>query len=195
MSHQTIRPGLRAATGDDQPAPAPQPPPRSPWPDPPQVPPSGPSVAPDVDLDDERWRDAQPMRYPGHARIIDRDPNRPGTYTVLLDRCLCGAVVGECECPALVATLPRVPVYTLPARPAATTQAYRVGFASIPDANVPAMTATVGSDAELAVRVYRYLRPFFCNPDIEVALCAEMGTGTVWDGLLIAGTIKIEVAR
>lgn len=69
---------------------------------------------PPLDLDLERRQDAHDARQaPGSARIIHRDPANPGTYTVLLDRCPCGAVVGECDCPALAATIPHAPVLTL----------------------------------------------------------------------------------
>lgn len=37
---------------------------------------------------------------PGSARVISVEP---GGYTVAVTYCECGAVVGECDCPAVVA--------------------------------------------------------------------------------------------
>lgn len=103
---------------------------------------------------------------PGHAEIVARDADQPGTYTVLLNMCPCGAVVGECDC------------RQNPARP--TAGRYRVEFADIPHARrVPDLVITVADDGELAVRVYRYLRPFYNNPDIEVSLSTWTRAGRV----------------
>lgn len=108
MSHQTIRPGLRAATaaGPVEPPPEriPNPGP-APWPNPPQVPPSGPAALPTAgpvreawDPDHEAWEDAHSPD--SGARIIARDPDRPGVYTVQLKlKDCCETPDGEwCDC-------------------------------------------------------------------------------------------------
>lgn len=117
MSRQDMRPGLRAASGDEKPPPQPapeqepHPTPSTPWPNPGPVRTGGPGIAPDLDLDDERWHDANPGSYPG-ARVIARDPSR-AIYTVALTRCDCGAVTGECDCAYLANTVVFAPVLTL----------------------------------------------------------------------------------
>ena len=106
-------------TPQPDPTPIPQPRPGTPWNDPAPILPTGPRTwpttttaelapvpAPYLDLDRDRWYDAHPdATAPGAARVIARDPHRPGVYTVALTRCACGAVTGECGCPRFAAGL------------------------------------------------------------------------------------------